>query len=162
MAAEAFRRDERAELLLVRRRCTSSGNGDPSRSGLGIRERVIFAGVRKDVPDLMRGVMDVFALPSLFEGFGLVGIEAQAAGVPLVYSDTIPDEIEVIPGPRPARLIDSQPAAAWADTLLAPGCRKVGLAEVRPYFESERISLDFSVQRLEEFYEELGKVPVSS
>jgi len=50
---------------------------------LGIRERVIFAGSRTDIPDLLRA-MDVFAFPSLLEGLPMALLEAQAAGVPTV------------------------------------------------------------------------------
>ena len=63
---------------------------------LGLTDRVIFAGPRADVPRLMRGAMDVFLFPSLFEGLGLVLIEAQAAGVPCVVSDVVPGEADVV------------------------------------------------------------------
>lgn len=54
----------------------------------GDSEYVVFAGVRNDVAALMK-MFDVFVLPSLFEGLPVVGIEAQAAGTPCVFSDTI-------------------------------------------------------------------------
>ena len=38
---------------------------------LGLSDSVIFTGVRKDVPELMQ-MMDVFVMPSLFEGLGIV------------------------------------------------------------------------------------------
>lgn len=50
---------------------------------LGIRERVIFAGSRTDIPELLKA-MDVFAFPSLLEGLPMALLEAQAAGVPTV------------------------------------------------------------------------------
>ena len=58
---------------------------------LGIADRVIFAGVRSDVNDLMQA-MDVFVFPSLFEGLPVVAVEAQAAGLPCVVSDRVPEE----------------------------------------------------------------------
>lgn len=54
----------------------------------GDSEYVVFADVRNDVVALMK-MFDVFVLPSLFEGLPVVGIEAQAAGTPCVFSDTI-------------------------------------------------------------------------
>lgn len=54
----------------------------------GDGEYVVFAGVRNDVAALMK-MFDVFVLPSLFEGLPIVGIEAQAAGTPCIFSDTI-------------------------------------------------------------------------
>lgn len=56
-----------------------------------IQSKVSFLGNRIDVPELM-SIMDVFVFPSYHEGFGNVLIEAQAAGVKCVVSDTIPSE----------------------------------------------------------------------
>ena len=58
---------------------------------LGISTQVRFLGVRSDIPDLMQA-MDVFVFPSLYEGLGIALVEAQAAGLPCVVSDTIPPE----------------------------------------------------------------------
>ncbi|WP_130870929.1 glycosyltransferase [Intestinimonas massiliensis (ex Afouda et al. 2020)] len=60
----------------------------------GLADRAILTGVRADVDRLMQA-MDVFILPSLFEGLGMVLIEAQAAGLPCLCSDTIPREVNV-------------------------------------------------------------------
>lgn len=53
---------------------------------LGIEGRVRFPGARTDVPDLL-GAMDVFALPSRWEGMPNALMEAMAAGLPVVASD---------------------------------------------------------------------------
>lgn len=58
---------------------------------LGLSDKVIFTGVRSDVNDLMQG-MDVFLFPSLYEGLGIVLIEAQAAGLKCIISDNIPKD----------------------------------------------------------------------
>lgn len=58
---------------------------------LGIDRNIIFAGVRSDITDILSG-SDVFILPSLFEGLGIVMIEAQANGIPIVCSNVIPSE----------------------------------------------------------------------
>lgn len=58
---------------------------------LGISDRVIFTGVRDDVNELMQA-MDIFVFPSLYEGLPLVLVEAQAAGLRCVLSDTISDD----------------------------------------------------------------------
>lgn len=55
---------------------------------LGIYENIRFLGVRNDIPIIMN-IIDVFVFPSLFEGFGIVTLEAQCAGVPCVVADTI-------------------------------------------------------------------------
>ena len=65
----------------------------------------------------MRGVMDIFILPSFYEGLGLVLIEAQAAGLPCIFSDAVPDEAEVIPD-LTERLSLRDGARNWAKTAL--------------------------------------------
>jgi len=61
---------------------------------MGVAERVHVLGPRHDVPALMHA-MDVFAMPSIWEGFGLVLLEAMAAGRPIVASRvaTIPEVV---------------------------------------------------------------------
>ena len=81
---------------------------------LGIADEVIMTGNRDDVPELL-GAMDVFAFPSLWEGLPMTVVEAQAAGLPCVLSDTITREVDVSP------LVEYLPlgdAEQWADALL--------------------------------------------
>ncbi|MBS6294162.1 MAG: glycosyltransferase family 1 protein [Veillonella sp.] len=60
----------------------------------GISDKVRFLGMREDVPKLMQAA-DICLMPSLFEGFGIVAIEAQAASLPTIISDQFPKEIDV-------------------------------------------------------------------
>lgn len=53
---------------------------------LGIEKNVLLLGFRKDIPELCNAA-DISAFPSHIEGLGLAGIEAMAAGVPLISSD---------------------------------------------------------------------------
>ncbi len=59
---------------------------------LGIENSVHFLGVRNDVERLMQA-FDLFLLPSLYEGFPVVGVEAQAAGLPCLMSDRIKSDV---------------------------------------------------------------------
>ena len=61
---------------------------------LGIEDCVEFLGARNDVPELLKE-FDVFLLPSLFEGLPLVGIEAQAAGLPVIASSAVTTETDI-------------------------------------------------------------------
>ncbi len=62
---------------------------------LGIEDSVVmWGGSRDDVADLMQG-MDMFIFPSWYEGLSIVTIEAQAAGLPLVTSDSISPEHKI-------------------------------------------------------------------
>lgn len=60
---------------------------------LGLKNSVILLGVRNDVPNLLMA-MDVFVLPSLFEGLGIVAIEAQATGLKCILSGEVPKEVD--------------------------------------------------------------------
>lgn len=59
---------------------------------LGISKDVIFTGVREDIADIL-SAMDVFVMPSFREGLPVSLVEAQAAGIKIVASDTISKEI---------------------------------------------------------------------
>lgn len=59
---------------------------------LGIRNSVMFLGVRSDIGDLL-SAMDIFLLPSRFEGLALIMIEAQANGIPAVCSPFVTKEL---------------------------------------------------------------------
>ena len=61
---------------------------------LGIEAQVLFLGVREDINQLYQA-MDCFVLPSVFEGVPLVGIEAQAAGLPCIFSNCITKELRI-------------------------------------------------------------------
>jgi glycosyltransferase EpsF len=56
---------------------------------LGITNHIRFLGVRSDIPRLMKA-FDVLLFPSIFEGFGIVTIEAQISGTPCIMSDSVP------------------------------------------------------------------------
>lgn len=86
---------KRDDLVLV---CVGSGGAEAVVESLvaerGLSDRVKFLGQRSDVNELYQA-FDVFALPSLYEGLCLVGVEAQAAGLPCLFSDAITREVDV-------------------------------------------------------------------
>ena len=90
---EIQKETENAMLLLV-------GNGELEAdirkkvNLLGLDNHVIFAGLRRDVPDIL-SAMDVLIMPSLYEGMPNTVIEAQATGLPCVISDTITREANI-------------------------------------------------------------------
>ena len=83
---------------------------------LEIEKDVIFAGFRKNVNEFM-SVMDAFLMPSLYEGLPVVGVEAQAAGLPCFMSkDVITDEVKITSGVHFIPLEKS--AKKWAEEIL--------------------------------------------
>ena len=63
---------------------------------LGLRDCVRFLGLRNDVNRLYQA-FDLFLFPSLWEGLPLTGVEAQAAGLPVLMSDVITPEVYIVP-----------------------------------------------------------------
>lgn len=61
---------------------------------LGIEKDVIFVGRVSNVQDYVQA-MDVFVFPSLWEGLGLVGVEAQGVGIPVIASTNVPQEMKL-------------------------------------------------------------------
>lgn len=106
--------DTRAVLLLA-----GEGDGEAEIrdyvSLLGLSDAVQFLGVRGDINRLMQA-MDVFLLPSLFEGLPIVGVEAQAAGLRCVFADTITRQADI--SGNVAFLPLEQDDAAWAREIL--------------------------------------------
>jgi glycosyltransferase involved in cell wall biosynthesis len=83
---------------------------------LGLSERCTFAGAQNDVVPFLYG-MDVFLFPSLYEGLGIVALEAQAAGVPVIASAALPEEVDVI-ADLVRRVSLDEGAAAWASAVI--------------------------------------------
>ena len=61
---------------------------------LGIKENVYFLGIRKDIDKILNN-LDIFIFPSIYEGLGLVMIEAQSAGIPCLVSEAIQKEADL-------------------------------------------------------------------
>lgn len=84
---------------------------------LGMEDEVRFAGVVEDVPAYL-GASDFFLFPSVFEGLGIAGLEAQAGGLPVLASaDVIPKDIAVTDRIL-FRSLDDGPDA-WAEQICA-------------------------------------------
>ena len=84
-------------------------------SELRIEDSVFFLGRRNDVPQLLQA-MDCFVLPSRFEGLPIVGVEAQAAGVPCIVSDAITRELNINGLVRFVSLRDKD---KWVNSIMA-------------------------------------------
>lgn len=81
---------------------------------LDVSNRVVFAGHQIDVSPYLSS-MDVFCLPSHFEGFGISLIEAQANGLPSLVSGVVTEEVRVTPAINQLSL--QATAREWASVL---------------------------------------------
>jgi len=80
-----------------------------------LRGRIRFLGSRSDIPDFLAS-LDLFLLPARAEPFGIVVIEAMAAGVPVIASKVggIP---EILSSPEIGRLVDPLTPEAFAGAV---------------------------------------------
>ena len=83
----------------------------------GLADSVIFAGLSSEVEKLF-WAMDVFVLPSHFEGLPIVGVEAQATGLPVVFSDRITKEAKLTHAVTYLPIGEGD-IPSWADTICA-------------------------------------------
>lgn len=76
---------------------------------------VLFTGIRDDIPELLQ-MADIFVLPSVYEGVPLAGIEAQAAGLPCLISDSVSRDMQITDLVEYMQL--GGPVSAWADKII--------------------------------------------
>ena len=112
-----------------------------------LQGKVMFLGVRSDVNKLYQ-VMDLFVLPSLFEGLGIVAIEAQVAGLPLLISDVVPNEARI------TDLVHLQPLSSGSKAWAVKADEIIGNALERSDTCSQIIAAGFDIKHTAEFFSE--------
>ncbi len=83
---------------------------------MGVASRMIFAGLRKDIPDVL-AAMDIYAMPSLWEGFGNALIEAMVASRPVVATSIGPFQ-EILTDGTDALLVPVKDSQALASAIV--------------------------------------------
>lgn len=123
-----------------------------------LAERVLFLGVRADVPRLMRSA-DAFLFPSLFEGFGVVVVEAMSSYLPTIASDIPPIAGEIIQSGTSGLLhdVDDEDGMARSvvrvltDSEFAKQLASAGRAQVEEHF-----NLDVTAEKYIKLYEQVA------
>lgn len=112
---------------------------------LGIYGQIRFLGVRSDIPRLMRA-FDVFLFPSLFEGFGIVTLEAQGSGTPCIAANTVPASTDLGLGLMTYISLDEK-LEAWTTAInRAFQMEKPDLSRIRDAFSKSGFDIKKSVQ----------------
>ena len=149
--AEVAKKQGNAKLLLI-------GDG-PLREQienkvktLGLDEKVIFTGVRSDVADLYNA-MDVFVLPSFYEGLPVVGVEVQANGLPFLCSSNVTREILISDRIELLKLEDG--VKTWAEKILAFVNKKRIMASKD--ISKSGFDIEVEVKKLGEIYRKLAE-----
>ncbi len=115
----------------------------------GLEKNVVFLGNRDDMVDLYQA-MDVFLMPSLFEGLGIVAVEAQAAGTPVVCTDTLPKEINVTPLLK--RMSLKLSPTEWANTIVDISSSPFSHNNMYKNIVDNNYDIKIVSKKLEEFY----------
>ena len=112
-----------------------------------LADKVLFLGVRNDVADLYN-VMDVFLFPSLYEGLGMVAVEAQVNGLPVVASTEVPVEAKVSDNIKWVTL--NMEAKKWEKEILC--AKRVPFAETIKRMQNSGFDISKEARKLENEY----------
>ena len=146
---EVVKRNPKAKLV-----CCGTGALMPQvkekAASVGLLDKIIFPGVVMNANEYMMA-MDVFVFPSLFEGFPISIIEAEATGLPVVMSDVITKEVDLTDIVFRQSL--TSPAKKWAETIcdITPGNR----AEYNRFIGDSKYNMKKSAQFISSLYEKM-------
>lgn len=116
---------------------------------LGLKNSVRFLGVRSDINELYQA-MDAFVFPSIFEGLGIVNIEAQASGVMTFCSDAVPQEANISPVYTAIEL--EKGAAEWAKIIVGRTENREPRRDMTEYVVKAGYDAKTLAKELEEYY----------
>jgi len=123
---------------------------------LGISDKVKLLGFRNDIPELL-SVIDIFVLPSLWEGMPNVVLEAMAAGKPVIATDTGGSK-DLIDSNINGVLVEPGNSEALAEAilkLLGNPAQRQRLGESARKTVKERFPIDKMVSKTEQIYTQL-------
>lgn len=116
---------------------------------LGLEQAVIFYGTCGDASVLYQA-MDVFCLPSFYEGLPVVAVEAQMSGLPLILSEYVTKEAVLLESCR--RLSLKEKASVWADELLHADKNEKRRQDAWKQVEKQGFSIGKAAGELLEYY----------
>jgi len=121
----------------------------------GLRDAVIFTGAVGNANDYLNA-MDVFVFPSLFEGLGIVAVEAQTNGLPVVLNEELPDELDITN--LTYRLSLHDPVDQWVIALGEVLAKDIKRTSRQTEIQEKGYDVSANAQFLEGFYiEQSGK-----
>ena len=119
---------------------------------LGLEKNVMFLGQRNDANELYQA-MDVFVLPSLYEGLPVVGVEAQASGLPCFFSADMTKETKVL---QTAKFISlTHTPQYWAKEILEQ-LNSYTRMDTEKEITANSFSIKIEATKLEQQYDKLN------
>lgn len=104
---EIYKINNNSKLLLIGEGVLKEGIREKAKS-LGILDQIVFRENLANVNEHLMA-MDLFIFPSIFEGFGMVSLEAQATGLNVIQSDAVPEVTHL------TECVESMPLSASAE-----------------------------------------------
>jgi glycosyltransferase EpsF len=148
---ECCRRDSRVRMLLAGAKSTAIPILEQLIAASGLEGRIQFVGIRQDIERLMLA-SDALLFPSRGEGLGMVAVEAQAAGLPVLASTQVPLECLVVQDlVRFKEMADG--VEAWADDLLHLMTRPRNVSGANRRVSESAFSIKNSARALLQLYE---------
>jgi glycosyltransferase involved in cell wall biosynthesis len=144
------RRDSRICMLLAGKPSLAVPVLEQRIADAGLAERIKFAGIRSDIERLMCA-SDLLLFPSCGEGLGMVVVEAQAAGLPVLASTEVPRESVVVP--ELVRFQDVKDGeGAWAADLLQLVAQPRNIAAANQRVAASAFAIENSTRALSTLY----------
>ena len=116
-----------------------------------LEDSVFWAGIQKET-FMWYQAMDIFILPSLFEGLPVVGIEAQAASLPCFLSNTITDEVNISGTITYLPIDNNHSAEIWANAIV----HQIDCSITVPINIPHCYQIQYAVKNLEIRYEKIA------
>lgn len=117
----------------------------------GLEKYVIFTGYQNNIHEYYN-LIDIMIFPSFYEGFPLVLIEAQTSGVQINYSDTISEEINILPSASSFSLKDDDSIITNKILKKSNMLNKLSRIEDYSYMKAKGFSTESVVEKLYQFY----------
>ena len=143
---EIQKKKENAILLIVGKGPLKNELAEKVRS-LGIDNKVYFLEDRKDIERIYQGI-DVFVLPSFYEGLGIVAIEAQASGLPVIASTGVAKEANITDNIQNIDL--SEPIDVWVEAICKTKVKN--RKDIENIVRNSKFNIKNNAKFLQEFY----------
>ncbi len=143
---EVYKKNKNSRLLLV-------GTGELMDdiklqvNGLGLNDAVIFMGVCDNTNELYQA-MDLFVMPSLFEGLPIVGVEAQTSGLNCIFSENVSKQVSIT---KHTKFLPLNNKDIWLDEILSNE-KKYSRNDVLDDIRKNGYDLKEEIKKIERLY----------
>lgn len=116
-----------------------------------LSENVFLIGERNDINEMLNA-FDLLLFPSLFEGLGIVAIEAQANGVPVIASSSVPKDVQIY---NCKRINLNRDKSEWVNEIKKFYCNRVNRKLGYDFIYKSEFNIKSNVKNLEAKYREI-------